>query len=337
MMKLCILSILLCCGTAQAEWYRVDSVPTYNTIKATKADGEAEPVSIRIRNLEKIEYIQPDSEKVLMGGKEAISLAKSILQGQLVWVENLQAEEGAYVADVYPSFEQVVTAYKERRIVNGDNIGAATKGKLKIIYKQMLTDLNLVPPSAGNDGLAQQTAKEAREKLQGIYRGTLSNIRSGDLKSSTDSAAPPAKQYESSFQRAIFTGKAIVWFRDNGQYLEPRAQKLFVDLLQNFQNDANASARYTQIRIEEMMKNEALFRELFLNVANFERGKFTYTCLDWFKNRGQYLPDDVQNVFVNWLRIYQQTHGNESDFMKKRLQWMLDHNGLYQDFLDLGN
>ncbi|MCK5675533.1 MAG: hypothetical protein KAH99_00800 [Verrucomicrobia bacterium] len=338
-MKLYILTILLCCGTAQAEWYRVASVPTYNTITAARADGEAEPVSIRIRNLEKIEYIQPDPEKILIGGKETISLAKSVLQGQVVWIENIQTEEGAYVADIYPSFEQVILAYKEKRIINGDNINAATKGKLKIIYKQMLTDLNLVPPSAGNEGQAQQAAKEARRKLHGIYMNTLSNIRSGDLKSSspTDPASPPAKQYESSFQRAIFTGKAIVWFRDNGQYLEPRAQKIFVDLLQSFQKDANAAARYTQIRIEEMMENESLFRELFLNMANFERGKFTYKCLEWFKNRGQYLPVGVQNVFVDWLRIYQQTHGNESDFMKQRLQWMLDNNGLYQDFLELGN
>jgi len=332
-MKTCILTILLFCGAAQAEWYRVDSVPAYNTIKAVKADGETEPIVIRIRNLEKIEYIQPDPEKVLIGGEEAISLARNILQGQLVWVENLQTEEGAYVADVYPSFEQIITVYKEKRIVNGDNISAATKEKLKIIYKQMLADINITPLSAENK--SQQTAKEAREKIHSIYEGTLSRIRSGDQKRSANSES--VKQYESSFQRALFSAKAIVWFREKGQYLQPEAQKIFVDLLQSFQNDADVNARYTQIRIEKIMSNEALFRELFLNVTDFERGKFTYTCLEWFKNRGQYLPTDVQNVFVNWLRIYQQTHGSKAEFMQQRLQWMLDNNGLYQDFLELGN
>jgi len=331
-MKTYILIILLGCSTAHAEWYRIDSVPTYNTIRAIQADGEKEPLVIRIRNLEKIEYIQPKSEKVLMGGEEAISLAKNILQDQLVWVENLQAEEGAYVADIYPSFEQVITAYKNKRIVNGDNIGAGIKGKLKIIYKQMLADINFVPLSV--DDQSQQTAKEAREKLQNLYANTLSNFRSGDAKLPSNS---PTKQYEGSFQRAIFTANAIVWFRDKGQYLQPEAQILFVDLLQSFQNDAATSARYIQIRIEAIMKGEALFKELFLNVADFERGKFTYKCLEWFKNTGQYLPDDVQNVFVNWLRIYQQTHSSESEFMKQRLQWMLDNNALYQDFLELGN
>lgn len=331
-MKTYILMILLGCSTAHAEWYRVDSVPAYNTIRAVQADGEKEPIVIRIRNLEKIEYIQPKPERVLMGGEEAISLAKNILQDQLVWIENLQAEEGAYVADIYPSFEQVITAYKNKRMVNGDNIGAEIKEKLKFIYKQMLADINLIPSSV--DHQSQQTAKEAREKLQNIYMNTLSNIRSGDAKLPSNS---PTKQYESSFQRAVFTASAIVWFRDKGQYLQPEAQKLFVDLLQSFQNDAATSARYTQIRIEAIMKGEALFKELFLNVADFERGKFTYKCLEWFKNKGQYLPDDVQNVFVNWLRIYQQTHSSESEFMKQRLQWMLDNSELYQDFLELGN
>ncbi|MEN7972486.1 MAG: hypothetical protein ABFR47_01490 [Verrucomicrobiota bacterium] len=331
-MKTCLLMILLACSVARAEWYRVNSVSSYNTITAVKADGEAEAIVIRIRNLEKIEYIQSDPEKVLIGGAEAISLAKSVLQGQLVWVENLKTEEGAYTADIYPSFEQVVVAYKERRIVNGDNVNEGVRKKLQIIYKQMLADINLAPQSV--DAQSQQVAKATREKLQKIYVNTLSSIRSGDAKLSTN--GQPIKQYESSFQRALFTANAIVWFRDKGQLLQPEAQKIFVDLLQGFQSDNAQTARYTQIRIEEIMKNETLFKELFLNASDFERGKFTYTCLEWFKNRGQYLPGDVQGVFVNWLRIYQQTHGSEGKFMKQRLQWMLDNNGLYQDFLNLG-
>lgn len=332
-MKIYLLIALLGCGAVHAEWYRVDSVSAYNTIKATKADGETDPVAIRIRNLEKIEYIQSDSEKVLIGGKEAVSLAESVLQGQLVWVENLQTEEGAYVADVYPSFEQVITAYKENRILNGDNISAGIKGKLRIIYKQMLADINLTPLSAGSGDQSRETAEEIRKELYGIYVDTLSRIRSGDAK--LNPAEQSQKQYAGSFQRAIFSANAIIWFRDKGQHLDPSAQKLFVDLLKGFQNDSDSNARYTQIRIDQIMKQEALFKELFLNIADFERGKFTYTCLEWFKERGQYLPADVQSTFVNWLRVYQQTHGAKSDFMKQRLQWMLDNNKLYQDFLDI--
>ena len=340
-MKNCLLMILLGCGTAYAEWYRVDSVPAYNTIKATQADGEKEPIVIRIRNLEKIEYIQSDPEKVLIGGEEAISLAKSVLKGQLVWVENLQTEEGAYVADVYPSFEQVITVYKEKRLVNGDNISASIKEKLKAIYKQMLADLDLASLSTKRRNIGQPTADEIDRTLHSIYMTMLSNILSDTPKimstANTKKGEDVAKLYDGNFQRAVFTADAIAWFRKEGQHLQPTARKLFVDLLEDFQSDNPQTARYTLIKLQTIMEKEKSFRELFLNEANFERGKFTYTCIEWFKDRGQYLPDDVQNVFVNWLRIYQRTPGTEGDFMKQRLQWMLDNNGLYQDFLDLGN
>ena len=147
--------ILLSGGVAHAEWYRVNAVPTYNTITAAKADGEKEPIVVRIRNLEKIEYIQSDPEKVLIGGEEATSLAKSVLQGQLVWVENLKTEEGAYVADIYPSFEQVVTVYKEKRIVNGFNGCWTTTGFTKISWNwetSKSSDLNCRMDAAEDKG-----------------------------------------------------------------------------------------------------------------------------------------------------------------------------------------
>ena len=334
-MKIFILTLILSCSTAHAEWYRVRSVPAYNTISAAKADGENEPITIRIRNLEKIEYIQSDPEKVLIGGEEAISLSISVLKDQLVWVENLKAEEGAYIADVYPSFEQVITVYKEKRIVNGDNISTDTKEKLRIIYKQMLTDLNLLPLSLASTSDAELAAESTRMKLHKLYLGIISGLRSDQIviksNGSTDSA------YENEFARTEFTAEAIIWFRNNGQYMHPAGQKLYIDLLQSFQNDMSQDARYSQYRIEVIQKQHTLFSELFLEKKEFERGKFTYTCLDWFKSRGQYLPENVQSVFVNWLRAYQQTTNTESDFMKQRLQWMMDNNGLYQDFLDLGN
>ncbi len=339
-MKILPLIIILGCSTAHAEWYRVNTVPSYNTIRAAKADGENQPITIRIRNLEKIEYIQPHPEKVLIGGEEAISLAKRVLQGQMVWVENLAPEEGAYVADVYPSFEQVITAYKEKRIANGDNISESTKVKLKVIYKQMLADFNLASLSFDTGSQPQDVTDDARRKLHDIYRGMLADIRSEIPKTkslgNTDKTVIE-KGYEGEYQRAMFTADAILWFNKNGQYLQPSGQKLFVALLLSFQTDASQNARYTMHKIETIMKKELLFKELFMNTSDFEQGKFTYTCLEWFKNRGQYLPDDVQNVFVNWVRIYQQAHSTENGFMKLRLQWMMDNNGLYQDFLELGN
>jgi hypothetical protein len=330
-MRLIVLISLLICSTASAEWYRVIAVPAYNTIRASQAEGEKEPINIRIRNLEKIEYIQSDPEKVLIGGKEAIGLSRNLLLNQLVWVENLQPEEGAYVGDVYPSFEQVVTVYKETRIINGDNISPESKEKLLIIYKQMLADLNLASLTIENSLDAQQSSAEARAKIHHLYKGILTDFRNNAI------IIKDGEQqgYENEFERTMFTADAIIWFRKNGQFIHPAAQKLYADLLQSFQTDVSQNARYTQMRIVEIQKKQDLFKELFIDSLEYQRGKFTYTCMDWFKNRGQFLPQDVQAVFINWLRLYQQTNGSDSQFMQERLQWMIDNNGLYQDFLGL--
>jgi hypothetical protein len=293
---------------------------------------------IRIRNLEKIEFIQPDPEKILLGGEEAIALAKGILQGQLVWVENLQAEEGTYAADIYPSYEQVVHAYKQRRVVNGDNVTAEIKQKIRIIYEQMLDDLDLAPLTKQARTQAEQTASEAQKRMFDIYDGMLSDIRLIRPKIRTgDQKEEEIESYESDFNRTLFIMDAIVWFREKGQFMRPEAQKLFVDLLQSFPNESGADARHTQVKLDTMMKKESFFKELFLNNADFERGKFTYICLEWFKNKGQYLPGKVQDLFINWLRTYQQTSSTDGDFMKQRLQWMIENNDLYLDFLDIGN
>lgn len=338
-MKYILLTLLLSCSVTQAEWYRVQFVQSYNTIKVTKAESDEAPIVIRIRNLEKVEFIQPDPDKVLLGGKEAAELSKAVLQDQMVWIDNLKAEEGAFVGDVYPAFEQVITAYREHRIVNGDNLSESTKKKLKMIYKQMLVDLDLSPLMLSSNSEAELVAEEGRKKLYNIYLRMLTDIKNNTivLKSGKDSGnTSTAYAYESEFGRTLFTADAIVWFRNNGQKMHPAAQKLYIDLLQSFQTDVSQNARFTQYRLDTIQKEQNLFMELFLDEKNFERGKFTYTCMDWFKNRGQYMPEDVQDVFINWLRSFQQTTSTDGDFMKERLQWMIDNNGLYFDFLDLG-
>lgn len=334
-MKTILAALLLSCTVSHAEWYRVQFVESYNTIRAAQAAGDAEPIVIRIRNLEKIEYIQPDPDKVLLGGVEAESLAKGILLNQLVWVDNLKAEEGAYVADVYPAFEQVVTAYRNHRILNGDNLSAATKEKLKIIYKQMVSDMNLSPVMLSTYSEAQQFTEDTKNRLQQIYQGMLTDIRNNSIELKGDKATD--LPYESEFGRTMFTAEALIWFRNNGQKMHPSAQKLYIDLLQSFQTDATQNARYTQFRLETLRKQQSLFFEMFINDNDFERGKFTYTCLEWFKNRGQYLPTDVQDVFINWLRLYQQTNSSDNGFMRDRLKWMIENNDLYFDFIQLGN
>jgi len=321
----------------QAEWYQVQSVSAYNTIKAVKSDGKSQPIVIRIRNLEKIEYIQPKPEKVLIGGTEALSLTKSVLDGQLVWITNLKPEQGAFAGDVYPSFEQVMNAYKRKRIVNGGNVSKQMKSYLLVIYKQMLVDLDQAPLLPSSDAESQAIIKDLQRRLASIWTKTLSNIESDNPKVMSDKGgkAEPPSSYAGNFQRALFTSEAIIWYQEKGQKMHPLAQKLFIEILQQFQSEADSDARYTQIKLREIMKRTNFFKEQFVNNATFERGKFTYTCLEWFKTTGQYLPESVQTVFIKWLRTYQQAYSNEGDFMKSRLKWMMENDSLYFDFLDL--
>ena len=195
----------------------------------------------------------------------------------------------------------------------------------------MMEEFNLSPllPSTGIQ--AQEISKATHDMLRSIYKRSLSSLRTESTNKSSTKG-----QYAGRFQRALFTADAVVWFQEKGQYMHPTAQQLFVELLQEFQSDPDSEARYTQVRINEIMKKEKFFTELFFDTASFERGKFTYECLAWFKTTGQYLSADVQDVFVGWLRAYQQSHSNDGDFIKARLQWMLKNNDLYRDFLELG-
>jgi len=332
-----ILSLItLSLGThiSKAEWYQVQSVPTYNTIKAVKIDGKNEPVVIRIRNLEKIEYIQPKSEKVLIGGTEAISLAKDILNGQTVWVENLKAEQGALVGDVYPSFEQVINAYKKKRILNGDNISEGMKKSLMIIYKQMLVDLNDDFDIPISDAESQKILETVQRQMTKIYEVTLSNLRSDTPKVS--SSKEQVSPYSGKFQRALFSAEAALWFKEKGQSMHPHSQQLFVGLLNDFQTQPDSNARYTYIKLKEIMRRPTFFQVQYFNNAIYERGKFTYTCLEWFKTTGQYLPASVQKTFIVWLRKYQQAYTSDNTVLKARLKWMMENDSLYFDFLNLG-
>jgi len=328
--------ILFFLGTlvSQADWYQVQSVPTYNTIKAIKVDGKNEALVIRIRNLEKIEYIQPKSEKVLLGGTEALSLAQNILNGQTVWVENLKPEQGAFVGDVYPSFEQVINAYKKKRILNGDNISEGMKKNLMIIYNQMIIDLNTESVLSVSEAESQKIIEMVQRQMAKIHKLTLSNLR-GDtpkVSSSKEQVSP----YSGKFQRALFTAEAALWFKEKGQSMHPRSQKLFADLLNDFQTQPDSDARYTYIKLKEIMRRTSFFQVQYFNNAIYERGKFTYTCLEWFKTTGQYLPASVQTTFVVWLRKYQQAYTTDSSILKTRLKWMMENDSLYFDFLNLG-
>jgi hypothetical protein len=139
-----LIALLAACGciSAQAEWYQVKSVESYNRIVAFKPNEPANEIKIRIKNLENIEDIQMGRSKVLMSGKSARDLARDTLAGQLVWVDNLVEDSGIYVGNVFPSYEQVVRGFANQRMVGGQTITPAIKSKLQQIVARMLQNMN---------------------------------------------------------------------------------------------------------------------------------------------------------------------------------------------------
>jgi hypothetical protein len=329
-----LFALLLCASSLHAAWYRVDGVPEYNKVRVVPVDGDDKVVLVRIRNLEKIEYIQSDPEKTLLGGKEALQLSRKVLLNQVVWIENLQPEKGEYLGDVYPSFESVMHTYRDYRLVGGDNITPLVRKKLLMIYRQMFMDLSK-EPTLQNAQDAENEAEEAHQIIANIYLKIISNIVSATPKISSADKEGVRKilPYAGEYHRAVFSAEAVSWFRDKGQNLTPSSQKVFADMLKDFQNEGENDARYSYLKLQEFMKQEAFFQELFLDKASYERGKFAYKCLDWFKNKGQFFPSEVQTIFISWLSSYQQARGQSSQSLKDRLSWMMENDKLYQDFL----
>ena len=331
-----LFALLLCASNIHAAWYRVNGVPEYNKVRVVPVDGEDKTLLVRIRNLEKIEYIQSDPEKVLLGGEEALQLSRKVLLNQVVWVENLQPEEGEYLGDIYPTFESVMHAYRDCRLVGGDNITPSIRKKILIIYRQMFIDLSKEPPLQKSQD-AEKDVEESHQIITEIYLDIIANIISATPKiTSTDKEGARRKvlPYAGTYQKAIFSAEAVFWFRDKGQNLTPFSQQVFAKMLKDFQNESENDARYSYLKLKEFMKQEEFFQELFLDKASYARGEFVYQCLDWFKNKGQFFPSEVQTIFISWLNSYQQARGQSSQALKDRLSWMMENDKLYQDFLE---
>jgi len=231
---------------ARAEWYAVSKVEGYNTIQASLCAGAAskDVVKIRIRNLEKIEYIQNDRVQVFLGGAEPGEFLSEIMLGQIVWVEGLETVNGEYVANVYPSYEQVLKVFSKQRMAGLYTISPLIKQQIGTIYNRMLSDLKNSSPA----------------------RDYVATPPKNDPKSKNGSAQPapaPASgmSYENDYLKALLIYDGLSWFKTTGQFLDPSAQDLFVDWLGDYQSATGNDARTLEIKIKDMMLRSDLYRD----------------------------------------------------------------------------
>ena len=65
----------------------------------------------------------------------------------------------------------------------------------------------------------------------------------------------------------------------------------------------------------------------------YSKALFIYDSLNWFKKTGQFLPSDVQEVYVDWVSDYYSESGTTARELEVKIQDMWKRHDLYRDFL----
>lgn len=229
-MRTLIVMLLLGLGvSAQAEWYVVTKVLGYNKIQVQFSEGGASKssITVRVKNLEKIEYITNDREKVFLGGTEPKRLLEQLTLGQIVWLEGFESINGENLAHLYPSYEQILKVFMKRRMTGGYTISPAIKMKLKNISKKMISAMRNGSPPRNAGG-----SKDA-----------------------------PKMAYENDYLKALFVYDSLDWFKKTGQFLPRAAQELYVDWLSDFMTATGNDARDFETKIKDMQKRYSLYQD----------------------------------------------------------------------------
>lgn len=229
-MKTLIVMLLLGLSiSAKAEWYVVTKVLGYNKIQVQSAKGGSSKstTTVRIKNLEKIEYITNDREKVFLGGSEPKRLLEQLTLGQIVWLDRLENINGENVAHLFPSYEQILKVFMRRRMTGSYTISPAVKVKLQNVSKKMISAMrNGRPPRNG-----------------------------------AGSEDDPKMAYEHEYLKALFVYDSLEWFKKTGQFLPHSIQELYMDWLSGFMSSTGNDARDYETKIKDMQKRSGLYQD----------------------------------------------------------------------------
>lgn len=228
-MRTLIIMLVGLAVSAQADWYVVTKVLGYNKIMVQTAKGGSSKssIAVRVKNLEKIEYITNDREKVFLGGSEPKRLLEQLSLGQIVWLEGLENINGENVAHLYPSYEQILKVFMKRRMTGAYTISPAVKVKLQNVSKKMISALRNGSPPRNGSG----------------------------------SKEDPKMAYEHEYLKALFIYDSLDWFKKTGQFLPRSVQELYVDWLSDFMSATGNDARDFETKIKDMQKRSSLYHD----------------------------------------------------------------------------
>ena len=255
-MKIIITALITACSlAAPADWYYVTAVTDYNKITAHLADPAADQkdMVIRIANLENIEDIQNDRTKVLFTGAEPKQLAQEVLEHQVVWIDRLEVDNGENVANVYPSYNQVLRTFTDRRIGGTYSISPEVMQKIKRISTRMLSSLATETPDRNPNQKVRSSFLRDGIQPKDVIQSAVGN-KTYDL-----------GWYENEYSKALFIYDALNWFKQQGQYLPQRVQEIYIGWLDNYLIASGVDALTIEIKVQDMQQRSELYRDFYFD------------------------------------------------------------------------
>lgn len=237
-----LLTALFFCSQSRAEWFQIKAVSSYNRVTAIRPNAPNNEITIRIKNLENIEDIQVNRTKVLFSGRSALDLARDSLQGQLVWIENLEEDSGIYVGNIYLSYEQVVRSFAKQRLVGGQTVPAELESKVRTVFRKMLSTMD---SAAINDVATNPDAYEKAVQGRDTYTYEI--------------------YYTDDYLKGIFAYESLAWYKETGQFLPVEIQSMFLDWLTSYQNAGAQRAKDLETKIRDLTARYELYRDFLFD------------------------------------------------------------------------
>lgn len=227
--------ILALSATASAEWYTVKGIRGYNRIEVTSNEGTAdkEAIVLRIRNLDRVEFIEPSRRQVWLGGSEPREFLAQTLIGQVVWIDQIEVIDGENVASVYPSYERVLQVAMRQRMVGRYTLTPEIKKKLVHVYKRMLYEFENSRP------VEKKYDDEGNEIFQ-------------------------KKAYENPYTKGLFLYDSLDWFKGIGQFLPLPVQDMYTEWLMDYLTATGNNAHDLEIKIYDMRQRHGLYRDFLI-------------------------------------------------------------------------
>lgn len=116
-----------------------------------------------------------------------------------------------------------------------------------------------------------------------------------------------------------------------GQTIPADIQKVLISVSKTMLRDLDTSTS-NDIRVHPVSGSGYSLDKYYED--QYLRGIFVYETLVWYKEKGQFLPEEIQEMIVTWLSQYQSSGGNQrGSLLEMKIRDMTVRYELYRDFI----